>query len=109
MRHALYAVVVAASLLPAAVSAALAGPADRVYRNGVILTADVRNSSAEALAIRDGRIVYVGGNQGLSPYIGATTVAIDLHGRFAMPSSSCSTATRSRFPPRRSRSPVWRR
>ena len=43
------------------------GRADRVYLNGVIFTADARNSSATALAIRDGRIVYVG-NDGLYSY-----------------------------------------
>jgi predicted amidohydrolase YtcJ len=62
-----------------------ATPADRVYRNGVIFTADARNGTAEALAIRDGRIVYVGRNQGLAPFVGAATVSVDLKGRFLMP------------------------
>ena len=60
-------------------------PADRVYRNGVIFTADARNGTAEALAIRDGRIVYVGSNQGLAPFVGAATVSVDLKGKFLMP------------------------
>ena len=47
---------------PAAAPSSTASPADRVYRNGVIFTADARNSHAEALAIRDGRIIYVGSN-----------------------------------------------
>ena len=59
--------------------------ADRVYRNGVIFTADARNRTAEALAIRDGRIVYVGSNQGFAPFVGAATVSVDLKGRFLMP------------------------
>ena len=59
--------------------------ADRVYRNGVIFTADARNRTAEALAIRDGRIVYVGSNQGVAPFVGAATVSVDLKGRFLMP------------------------
>jgi predicted amidohydrolase YtcJ len=62
-----------------------ADPADRVYRNGIIFTADGRNGSAEALAIRDGRIVYVGSNRGLAPFVGPATVAVDLNGRFLMP------------------------
>ena len=37
--------------------------ADRVYRNGVIFTADAKNGTAEALAIRDGQIVYVGSSR----------------------------------------------
>jgi predicted amidohydrolase YtcJ len=62
-----------------------ASPADRVYRNGVIFTADVRNGTAEALAIRDGRIVYVGNNQGVAPFVGPSTASVDLKGRFLMP------------------------
>ena len=70
---------------PAMAAASAAGPADRVYRNGVIFTADAGNSHAEALAIRDGRIVYVGSNLGLGSYIGIATVSVDLKGRFVMP------------------------
>jgi predicted amidohydrolase YtcJ len=62
-----------------------ARPADHVYRNGVIFTADIGNKTAEAVAIRDGRIVYVGGNQGVAPFIGAGTVTTELNGRFLMP------------------------
>jgi hypothetical protein len=69
----------------AAVPASTAGPADRVYKNGVIFTADAHHPSAEALAIREGRIVYVGGNAGLAPFVGTATVSVDLHGRFLMP------------------------
>jgi len=61
------------------------GPADRVYRNGVIFTADAQHPAAKALAIRGGRIVYVGDNPGLTPFVGAATVTVDLKGRFLMP------------------------
>ena len=61
------------------------GAADRVYRNGVIFTADAQNRIAEALAIRGGRIVYVGGNQGVVQFAGPATVTVDLKGRFLMP------------------------
>ncbi len=61
------------------------GPADRVYRNGVIFTADSQHRAAEALAIRSGRIVYVGDNRGVAPFVGAATVTVDLKGRFLMP------------------------
>ena len=44
-----------------------------------------RNGAAEALAIRDGRIVYVGDNQGVQPFIGPATANIDLNGGFLMP------------------------
>ena len=35
-------------------------PADTVYRNGKIYTVDAADSVHQALAVRDGRIVYVG-------------------------------------------------
>jgi predicted amidohydrolase YtcJ len=79
---------VAVLLLAAPVVAAppsAAAPADRVYRNGVLFTADARRPSAEALAIRDGRIVYVGDDAGAGPFVGAGTVSVDLGGRFLMP------------------------
>lgn len=61
------------------------GPADRVYRNGVIFTADGENSLAQALAIREGRFVYVGSEQKVAPFIGPSTVSVDLKGGFLMP------------------------
>lgn len=61
------------------------GPADRVYFNGVVFTAGAGSSLAQALAIRDGRIVYVGSNEALEPYKGPGTASVDLKGRFLMP------------------------
>ena len=89
MRQLLSAILVSAWLLstaaPAMAAASTASPADRVYRSGFIFTADAGNSHAEALAIRDGRIIYVGSNLRLEAYIGPTTVSVDLKGRFLMP------------------------
>jgi predicted amidohydrolase YtcJ len=59
--------------------------AERVYVNGAVFTADTRNSNASALAIRDGRILYVGSDAGVAHYIGPATVKVDLQGRFLMP------------------------
>jgi len=73
------------TVLAAGASSPNVSPADRVYRNGVIFTSDAGNGTAEAVALRDGRIVYVGGNQGLSPFVGPATVSVDLKGRFLMP------------------------
>ena len=36
--------------------------ADTVYRNGYVYTVDAKDSVQEALAVRAGRIVYVGDN-----------------------------------------------
>lgn len=78
-----------ASLLLAAGQTAAAelirGTADRVYRNGIIFTADAANSRAQAIAIRNGRIIYVGSNQGVTRYVGMATVSVDLKQRFLMP------------------------
>src|ERR1700679_188687 len=60
-------------------------PADRVYRNGVVFTADAQHRTAEALAVHDGRIVYIGDNRGLTLFVGGGTVTVDLKGRFLMP------------------------
>ena len=59
--------------------------ADRVYRNGTVFTADAHRSIAEAVAIREGRIVYVGSNEGVVPFIGPSTKVTNLAGRFLMP------------------------
>ena len=59
--------------------------ADRVYRNGTVFTADANTSVAQAVAMRDGRIVYVGSNEGVAPYIGPSTQVTDLRGHFLMP------------------------
>jgi predicted amidohydrolase YtcJ len=61
------------------------GPADRIYRNGVIFTADSQHRTVEALAIRGGRIVYVGDNRGVTDLMGNSTETVDLQGRFLMP------------------------
>lgn len=60
-------------------------PADTVYRNGHVYTADARDSMQQALAIRDGRIVFVGSNRDVQGLIGPHTSVTDLHGRMLMP------------------------
>jgi predicted amidohydrolase YtcJ len=61
------------------------GPADAVYRNGVVYTVDARDSVQEALAVRAGRIVYVGSDAGLGAWVSPKTRQIDLGGRVLMP------------------------
>ncbi len=72
-------------LLTSAICDAADPPADRAYRNGVIFTADAAHRSAQALAIRDGKIVYVGPDDGLNAAIGPSTELVDLRGGFLMP------------------------
>ncbi|HXX26952.1 MAG TPA: amidohydrolase [Terriglobales bacterium] len=59
--------------------------ADRVYRNGTVYTADAHGSIVEAVAIREGHIVYLGNNAGVVSYIGPATKVTDLQGGFLMP------------------------
>lgn len=59
--------------------------ADSVYRNGRIYTVDADRSWAEAIAIKDGRIAYVGSNDGVAAHIGSNTAVVDLKGRMVLP------------------------
>lgn len=52
--------------------------ADTVIYGGTIYTADDSNPKAEALAIKDGRFIFVGSRNDLAMYIGDTTQEIDL-------------------------------
>ncbi|MBS0202753.1 MAG: amidohydrolase [Planctomycetes bacterium] len=60
-------------------------PADTIYRNGAVYTVDAVRSWAEAVAVRRGRIVYVGSNRGLEPLIGRDTRVLDLQGKMVLP------------------------
>ncbi|HWW68700.1 MAG TPA: amidohydrolase [Duganella sp.] len=60
-------------------------PADTVYRNGYVYTVDANDSVRQALAVRAGRIVYVGDNAGVRALTGKGTKVIDLKGRMLMP------------------------
>lgn len=60
-------------------------PADTLYRNGVIYTVDAHDSVQQALAVRAGRIVYVGDDAGAARLTGKATRVVDLHGRMLMP------------------------
>ena len=59
--------------------------ADTVYLNGRIYTVEGSAEWADAVAIRDGRFIVVGGNDDVAAVSGDTTVVVDLEGRFAMP------------------------
>ena len=60
-------------------------PADLVLRGGRIVTLDDNAPEAEALAARNGRIVAIGTQADIAPYLGPSTQVIDLNTRFAMP------------------------
>ncbi len=56
--------------------------ADLIIKNAKIFTADPENRQAAAIAVKDGRFVYVGDEAGLRDYEGEVK---DLGGRFVMP------------------------
>ncbi len=60
-------------------------PADLVLRGGAVYTVDASRSWAEAVAVRAGRIVYVGTDAGLLPWIGPQTRRVDLKGKMLLP------------------------
>jgi predicted amidohydrolase YtcJ len=75
----------AACALLLAGAAAAAPPADTLYRNGYVYTVDARDSVHQALAVRAGRIVYVGDDAGAAAHTGKRTRVVDLGGRMLMP------------------------
>jgi predicted amidohydrolase YtcJ len=80
-----WAVAVAVSVGQMASAQASAERADLVVRNAAIYTVDPRHPSARALAVRDGRIIFVGAEEDVARHIGASTRVIDARGRFIMP------------------------
>lgn len=60
-------------------------PADWIMEGGLVYTMDAARSSAEALAIRDGMIAYVGSGGGAERFRGPETRRLSLEGRMALP------------------------
>ncbi len=75
----------AAALLLIATSPVPAQQADLVVTNGTIWTVDASNPEAEAIASLEGRIIYVGDDEGAARFIGPQTRVLDLEGRFVTP------------------------
>jgi predicted amidohydrolase YtcJ len=60
-------------------------PADTVLLNGTVITVDRNDTIAEAVAVREGRIVFVGTTESARRFVGDSTKVIDLAGRTATP------------------------
>jgi predicted amidohydrolase YtcJ len=67
------------------VTAAATNEADLVLHNGAIYTVDEAQPWAEAVAIQEGRLVFVGLDEDVEPFIGEATEIIDLDGRMVLP------------------------
>lgn len=64
--------------------------ADAVWTNGVIYTADEADTMAEAVAVKDGVILFVGTSADAEPYIGEETTVYDLDGGMLLPAMTDS-------------------
>src|SRR5690606_10081604 len=60
-------------------------PADLVALNGRIYTADGARPVVQAIAVRDGRIVFAGDERGARALVGPETETLDLAGRTMIP------------------------
>jgi len=59
--------------------------ADLILMNGKIVTVDDAKPEVQALAVGEGRIIAVGNNEEIKPYITQKTKVIDLEGKLAIP------------------------
>ena len=58
---------------------------DLVLKNGSFYTVDKNRTWAQAIAVSEGQIVYVGSNAGVEAFIGLETVVNDLGGKMVLP------------------------
>lgn len=62
------------------------GPvADFVLKNGIIHTMNEAGVRAEALAVKDGRFIFVGTNKAVKRFMGSETRVMDLGGKLVLP------------------------
>src|SRR5215510_12301751 len=62
-----------------------ADPATLLFINGNIYTANPKGPHAQAVAVKDDRIVFVGSNADAKKFLGPNTRTIDLHGSTVLP------------------------
>ena len=62
-----------------------AASADIVFKNGNVYTANDKAPSAQAIAVKADRIVFVGSNTAAQKYVGSNTRVVDLKGNTVLP------------------------
>lgn len=72
-------------LLAGCAPAARPAPADTVFTGGMVRSMALDGATAQALAVRDGRVVFVGSGEGAAAYEGEGTRVVDLAGRTVIP------------------------
>ncbi|HEV8599138.1 MAG TPA: amidohydrolase [Gemmatimonadales bacterium] len=76
---------IAAALLCSATGASQQQPADLVFKNARVYTANDQSPRAEAVAISGDKIVFVGSNDGANRLVGPATRVLDLKGATVLP------------------------
>jgi predicted amidohydrolase YtcJ len=79
---ALVLIIVTFCILPASTKTETA---DAVFKNGNIYTVNERQPRAEAIAVKGGKIIFVGSNKDARAYEGKTTRVVDLKGNTVVP------------------------
>src|SRR4030095_946264 len=60
-------------------------PADLILKNGAVYTANDQAPTAQAVAVKGDRIVFVGSNAEAQKYAGKDTRLVDLQGKTVLP------------------------
>lgn len=60
-------------------------PKNVVFKNGTIYTSNGKQDIVEAVAIKEGKITFVGSNKDVEGFINEDTKVVDLQGRFILP------------------------
>jgi predicted amidohydrolase YtcJ len=85
MRNPIACIVGLSAVLLSGLAAAAERPADLVVTGARVYTVDAKRSTAQALAIRDGKFIYVGSNSGSKAFVGPATKVEDAAGRLILP------------------------
>src|SRR5215216_4393087 len=76
---------IAGLLLLTFTPAPIQSAADIVFKNGNIHTANDKAPKAQAIAVKDDKIVFVGSNAAAQKYVGTNTRVVDLKGNTVLP------------------------
>ncbi|MFA2564017.1 amidohydrolase [Bacillus wiedmannii] len=60
-------------------------PENVVFKNGTIYTSNGKQDIVEAVAVKEGKITFVGSNKDVEEFINEDTKVVDLQGRFILP------------------------
>ncbi len=77
--------IVALVLLAPWFSSCSSGHADVIYFNATIYTMDEQMPMAEAVAVKDGKFIFVGNNDEAMELVGSGTMMVDLEGKTILP------------------------